>query len=171
MLLVQLLFCLFADNTGIFQPVQAFRAFIEDRTGLDGSDLGSRLAQLFQILNAAKDKRIQALDEQVAAFPYVNGKLFDEALLIPDFSPAMREALFDACALDWSAISPAIFGSLLQSIMDDKARRDQGAYYTSEETILKRIKPLFLDELRAEFDKVKSNKNRLFEFHKKLRLL
>ena len=79
MLLVQLLFCLFADNTGIFQPAQAFRAFIEDRTGLDGSDLGSRLALLFQILNTAEDKRSRALDEQMAAFPYVNGKLFDEA--------------------------------------------------------------------------------------------
>ncbi|WP_372827158.1 class I SAM-dependent DNA methyltransferase, partial [Polaromonas sp.] len=88
-----------------------------------------------------------------------------------DFSAAMREALLDACALDWSAISPAIFGSLFQSIMDDKARRNLGAHYTSEENILKLIKPLFLDELWTEFHKVKSNKNRLFEFHKKLRLL
>ena len=170
-LLVRLLFCLFADDTGIFQPAQAFRAFIEERTAADGSDLGSRLAQLFQILNTAEARRSQALDEQVAAFPYVNGKLFDENLPMADFSPAMREALLDACALDWSAISPAIFGSLFQSIMDDKARRNLGAHYTSEENILKLIKPLFLDELWAEFGRVKSNKNRLFEFHKKLRLL
>jgi hypothetical protein len=170
-LLVRLLFCLFADDTGIFQPAQAFRAFIEERTAADGSDLGSRLGQLFQILNTAEDKRSKALDEQVAAFPYVNGKLFDEPLPMADFSAAMREALLDACALDWSAISPAIFGSLFQSIMDDKARRNLGAHYTSEENILKLIKPLFLDELWAEFGKVKSNKNRLFEFHKKLRTL
>ena len=170
-LLVRLLFCLFADDTGIFQPAQAFRAFIEERTAPDGSDVGSRLAQLFQILNTAEARRSQALDEQVAAFPYVNGKLFDEPLPMADFSPAMREALLDACALDWSAISPAIFGSLFQSIMDDKARRNLGAHYTSEENILKLIKPLFLDALWAEFGKVKSNKNRLFEFHKKLRLL
>lgn len=170
-LLVRLLFCLFADDTGIFQPAQSFRAFIEERTATDGSDLGARLAQLFQILNTAEAKRSQALDEQVAAFPYVNGKLFDEPLPMADFSPAMREALLDACALDWSAISPAIFGSLFQSIMDDKARRNLGAHYTSEENILKLIKPLFLDALWAEFGKVKSNKNRLFEFHKKLRLL
>jgi len=179
-LLVRLLFCLFADDTGIFQPAQAFRAFIEERTADDGSDLGSRLGQLFQILNTAdgagsvgnhENKRSKALDEQVAAFPYVNGKLFDEPLPMADFSAAMREALLDACALDWSAISPAIFGSLFQSIMDDKARRNLGAHYTSEENILKLIKPLFLDELRAEFAKVKGNKNRLFEFHKKLRLL
>jgi hypothetical protein len=179
-LLVRLLFCLFADDTGIFQPAQAFRAFIEERTALDGSDLGSRLGQLFQILNTPdgagsvgnhENKRSQALDEQVAAFPYVNGRLFDEPLPMADFSAAMREALLDACALDWSAISPAIFGSLFQSIMDDKARRNLGAHYTSEENILKLIKPLFLDELWAEFGKVKNNKNRLFEFHKKLRTL
>lgn len=170
-LLVRLLFCLFADDTGIFQPAQAFRAFIEDRTAADASDLGSRLGQLFQTLNTPEDKRSKVLDEQVAAFPYVNGKLFEEPLPMADFTAAMREALLDACALDWSAISPAIFGSLFQSIMDDKARRNLGAHYTSEENILKLIKPLFLDDLWAEFAKVKSNKNRLFEFHKKLRTL
>ncbi|MDD5324315.1 MAG: class I SAM-dependent DNA methyltransferase, partial [Polaromonas sp.] len=170
-LLVRLLFCLFADDTGIFQPAQSFRTFIEERTSTDGSDLGSRLGQLFQVLNTDDGKRSKALDEQVAAFPYVNGKLFEEPLPMADFTSAMREALLDACALDWSAISPAIFGSLFQSIMDDKARRNLGAHYTSEENILKLIKPLFLDELWAEFEKVKGNKNRLFEFHKKLRLL
>ena len=170
-LLVRLLFCLFADDTGIFQPAQAFRTFVEERTSADGSDLGARLAQLFQTLNAEESARSKALDEQVAAFPYVNGKLFDEPLPMAEFTRAMREALLDACALDWSAISPAIFGSLFQSIMDDKARRNLGAHYTSEENILKLIKPLFLDELWAEFHKVKGNKNRLFEFHKKLRLL
>lgn len=180
LLLVRVLFCLFADDTGIFQPAQAFRAFIEERTAADGSDLGAQLAHLFQVLNTPDgaggvgntvNKRSQALDEQLATFPYINGKLFEEPLPMADFSAAMREALLDACALDWSAISPAIFGSLFQSIMDEKARRNLGAHYTSEENILKLIKPLFLDELRAEFEKVKSNRNRLFEFHKKLRLL
>lgn len=171
LLLVRLLFCLFADDTGIFQPAQVFRTFVEERTSADGSDLGSRLAQLFQTLNTEESKRSKALDEQVAAFPYVNGKLFEESLPMADFTAAMREALLDACALDWSAISPAIFGSLFQSIMDDKARRNLGAHYTSEENILKLIKPLFLDDLWAEFEKVKSNRNKLFEFHKKLRLL
>ena len=170
-LLVRLLFCLFADDTGIFQPAQSFRTFIEERTSADGSDLGSRLGQLFQVLNTPEDKRSKALDEQLAAFQYVNGKLFEEPLPMADFTSAMREALLDTCALDWSAISPAIFGSLFQSIMDDKARRNLGAHYTSEENILKLIKPLFLDELWAEFAKVKNNRNRLFEFHKKLRTL
>jgi hypothetical protein len=170
-LLVRLLFCLFADDTGIFQPAQALSMFIEERTAIDGSDLGARLAQLFQVLNTPEEKRSKALDEQLAAFPYINGKLFAESLPMADFSSAMREALLDACALDWSAISPAIFGSLFQSIMDEKARRNLGAHYTSEENILKLIKPLFLDALWAEFEKVKSNKNKLFEFHKKLRTL
>ncbi len=171
MLLVRLLFCLFADDTGIFQPAQSFRSFIEERTGQDGSDLGPRIAQMFQVLNTAENKRSKALDEQLAAFPYVNGKLFEEALHMADFNAAMREALLDACALDWSAISPAIFGSLFQSIMDEKARRNLGAHYTSEENILKLIKPLFLDELWAEFHKIKGNRNRLFDFHKRLRTL
>lgn len=170
-LLVRLLFCLFADDTGIFQPAQALRQFIEERTSEDGSDLGPRLAQLFQVLNTPEDKRSKNLDEQLAAFPYINGKLFEEPLPLADFNATMRTALLDACALDWSAISPAIFGSLFQSIMDEKARRNLGAHYTSEENILKLIRPLFLDALWAEFHKVKGNKNRLFDFHKKLRHL
>ena len=170
-LLVRVLFCLFADDTGIFQPAQAFRALVEERTASDGSDLGARLAQLFQVLNTAQDKRSKALDEQLAVFPCINGKLFEEPLPMADFTAAMREALLDACALDWSAISPAIFGSLFQSIMDEQARRNLGAHYTSEENILKLIGPLFLDDLRAEFGRVKGNRNRLFEFHKKLRTL
>ncbi len=170
-LLVRLLFCLFAEDTGIFQPASAFRAWIEERTAPDGSDLGPQLAQLFQVLNTPENKRPKMLDEQSAAFPYVNGKLFEEMLPIASFDLAMREALLDCCALDWSSISPAIFGALFQSIMDAKARRNIGAHYTSEENILKLIQPLFLDALWEEFNRVKGNKNKLFEFHKKLRTL
>ena len=170
-LLVRLLFCLFADDTGIFQPAQAFRDWVEERTAPDGSDLGPRLGQLFQVLNTPEQQRSKNIDEQLGQFAYVNGRLFEETLPMADFSTAMREALLDACALDWSAISPAIFGSLFQSIMDDKARRNLGAHYTSEANILKLIKPLFLDELHAEFESVKVNRNKLLEFHKKLRQL
>ena len=170
-LLVRLLFCLFADDTGIFQPAQSFRDLVEERTAPDGSDLGPRLGQLFQVLNTVDSQRNKNIDEQLGQFAYINGKLFEETLPMADFSTAMREALLDACALDWSAISPAIFGSLFQSIMDDKARRNLGAHYTSEANILKLIKPLFLDELQAEFERVKGNRNKLFEFHKKLRQL
>lgn len=171
LLLVRLLFCLFADDTGIFQPAQSWRAWLEERTAVDGSDLGPQLAALFQVLNTPEEKRSAKLDEQLRAFPYVNGRLFAEMLPLAAFDAAMREQLLDASALDWSVISPAIFGAMFQSISDDKARRALGAHYTSEENILKVIKPLFLDELRAEFERAKRHRNRLFEFHKKLRSL
>lgn len=170
-LLVRLLFSLFAEDTGIFQPAGSFRIWLEERTAADGTDLGPQLAQFFQTLNTPEDKRSKNLDEQLAAFPYVNGKLFEETLPIAAFDAAMREALLDCCALDWAAISPAIFGALFQSIMDDKARRNLGAHYTSEENILKLIKPLFLDALGAEFQRVRNNRNKLFDFHKTLRTL
>ena len=144
---------------------------MEERTREDGTDLGAQLAQLFQVLNTPPDERAKTLDEQLAAFSYVNGKLFEETPPMASFDSKMRNTLLDCCALDWSTISPAIFGALFQSISDDKARRNLGAHYTSEENILKLIKPLFLDELWAEFHKVKANKNKLFEFHKKLRTL
>lgn len=178
-LLVRLLFCMFADDTGIF-TAQSFRSYIEERTAADGSDLGSQLAHVFQVLNTpdgaggpdnTQNKRSARLDEQLTAFPYINGKLFAEVLPMADFDTAMREALLDACALDWSRISPAVFGALFQSIMDADARRNLGAHYTSEENILKLIGPLFLDQLRAEFQRVKGNRARLLEFHKKLRTL
>lgn len=169
-LLVRLLFCLFADDTGIFE-LQSFRDLIEQRTGEDGADLGSRLAELFQVLNTESARRQRNLDPQLAAFPYVNGQVFAEPLPIAQFDSAMRQALLDCCALNWAAISPAIFGAMFQSVMDAKARRNLGAHYTSEANILKLIKPLFLDELRAEFVRVKGNKTRLLEFHKRLRQL
>jgi type I restriction-modification system DNA methylase subunit len=168
--LVRLLFCLFAEDTGIFER-QQFRDYIEERTGEDGSDLAHHISTLFQVLNTPREKRLKNLDEQLAAFPYVNGKLFEEMLPTAGFDSAMRQELLNCCALDWSRISPAIFGSLFQSIMDKAARRNLGAHYTSEENILKLIKPLFLDALWEEFEKIKQNKNKLFEFHKKLRRL
>ena len=171
LLLVRLLFCLFADDTGIFQPAQSFQEWLDSRTAEDGSDLGGKLAEAFQVLNTPQEKRLKHRDEQLAAFPYVNGKLFQETLPIAAFDSAMRETLLDACALDWGKISPAIFGGLFQSIMDAKARRNLGAHYTSEANILKLIKPLFLDELWAEFQRIRHNRNKLFDFHKRLRQL
>jgi hypothetical protein len=170
-LLVRVLFCLFADDTGIFQPAYSFRDWVDERTDVDGSDLGSKLAHLFQVLNTPDDKRPRTLDQQLRAFAYVNGKLFEEALPLADFDSKMRETLLECCDLDWSAISPAIFGALFQSIMDSTARRNLGAHYTSEDNILKVIKPLFLDDLWAEFKKVSGNKQKLAQFHAKLREL
>ena len=165
--LVRLLFCLFADDTGIFEK-DTFKEFIEVKTNEDGSDLGAWLAQYFQVLNTPNDKRLKNLDEHLAAFPYVNGKLFEEPLPIAAFNARMREILLECSALDWGKISPAIFGSMFQSVMNPEERRNLGAHYTSEKNILKLIKPLFLDELKEEFAKVNSNKNKLKEFHQKL---
>ena len=168
--LVRLLFCLFAEDTGIFQR-QQFQEYIRDKTAEDGSDLAAHLAQLFEVLNTPKEKRFKNLDEHLAAFEYINGKLFEEHLPTASFDAKMRNQLLDCCALNWSRVSPAIFGSLFQSVMDKEARRNHGAHYTSEANILKLIKPLFLDDLRSEFESVKSQPKRLTEFHDKLRKL
>jgi hypothetical protein len=165
--LVRILFCLFAEDTTIFEK-QQFQDYIEDRTAEDGSDLASKIQELFQVLNTAKEKRFKNLDEQLNDFPYVNGKLFEEILPMASFDSKMRQALLECCYIDWSKISPAIFGSMFQSVMNPKERRNIGAHYTSESNILKLIKPLFLDELWAEFETVKGNKNKLPEFHKKI---
>ncbi|MFZ4725245.1 MAG: DNA methyltransferase [Paludibacter sp.] len=168
--LVRILFIMFAEDTTIFNK-QQFQDFIEQRTNEDGSDLASKLQELFQVLNTPKEKRFKNLDEQLADFPYVNGKLFEENLPTASFDKNMRQALLDSCYIDWSKISPAIFGSMFQSVMNPTERRNLGAHYTSETNILKLIKPLFLDDLWREFESIKDNKNRLPEFHKKLSTL
>ena len=168
--LVRILFLLFAEDTTIFEK-QQFQEYLELRTAEDGSDLASKLQELFQVLNTAKENRFKNLDEQLADFPYVNGKLFEENLPTASFDTKMRQALLDCCYIDWSQISPAIFGSMFQSVMNPKERRNLGAHYTSETNILKLIKPLFLDELWKEFESIKDNKNKLPEFHKKLSTL
>jgi hypothetical protein len=169
-LLVRLLFCLFADDTGIFQR-HAFHELVAQRTSEDGANLGQWLAQLFQVLNTADDKRQKTLDAQLTEFPYVNGKLFEEPLPMAAFDTRMRKLLLDASGLDWSRISPAIFGSMFQSVMDAKARRNLGAHYTSEKNILKLIGPLFLDGLKAELDKAGNDGKKLAQLHRKLATL
>lgn len=168
--LVRILFLLFAEDTTIFEK-QQFQEYIEQRTNIDGSDLAAKLQELFQVLNTPKEKRFKNLDEQLADFPYVNGKLFEENLPTASFDSKMRQALLECSYIDWSKISPAIFGSMFQSVMNPKERRNLGAHYTSETNILKLIKPLFLDELWATFESIKDNKNKLPEFHKKLSTL
>lgn len=171
--LVRIVFCLFADDTGIFEPRDIFLDFIESRTSEDGADLGPWLTQLFQVLDTPENERVATLDEDFARFPYVNGDLFDGLLRAPSFDSVMRIALLNACRFDWSNIPPAIFGALFQSVMDKKQRRAQGAHYTTEKNILKVIEPLFLEDLRAEFKRIRSRKDKgrrtaLFDFQQKL---
>jgi hypothetical protein len=168
--LVRILFLLFAEDTTIFNK-QQFQDYLEQRTSEDGSDLAAKLQELFQVLNTPKENRFKNLDDQLFDFPYVNGKLYEEILPTASFDTKMRRALLDCCYIDWSLISPAIFGSMFQSVMNPKERRNLGAHYTSETNILKLIKPLFLDELWKEFENIKDNKNKLPDFHKKLSTL
>jgi hypothetical protein len=119
------------------------------------------------VLNTPPDKRQKTLDEQLAAFAYINGKLFEEMLPNAAFDSAMRQELLNCCALDWSRISPAIFGSLFQSIMDKAARRNLGAHYTRRKHS-QTHQTAFLDKLREELKKSNTHKP-LLEFHKKIK--
>lgn len=170
--LVRILFCMFADDTGIFER-DIFKQLIENRTREDGSDTGSWLTQLFEVLNTPLDKRYKTLDEDLAAFPYINGSLFDKTVPIPSFDSKMRQALLDCCYYTWNGVSPAIFGSLFQCVANKEKRRTLGEHYTTEKNIMKTISPLFLDDLKAEFAKLKNDKStsknaRLKEFQRKL---
>ncbi|CAD5928904.1 class I SAM-dependent DNA methyltransferase [Planktothrix agardhii] len=165
--LVRLLFCMFADDTGIFNK-GIFWEYIDLHTKEDGSDLAMHIASIFQILNTSKEKRLKNLDENLAQFPYVNGKLFEEPLQPAAFDKQMREILLKACAFDWGKISPAIFGSMFQAVMNQTERRNLGVHYTSEKNIQKLIKPLFLDDLYIECEKAKGSKGKLETLHKKI---
>lgn len=172
-LLVRLIFCLFADDTGIFDPRDIFLTLIKDRTREDGSDIGPWLSHLFDVLNTPENRRQQNLDDDLKKFPYVNGDLFRERLPTAAFDAPMRALLIEACEFNWSAVSPAIFGALFQSVMSARERRAQGAHYTTERNILKVIEPLFLDALRAEFVQLKARRDNgrrraLEAFHERL---
>ena len=166
--LVRLLFCMFADDTGIFNNKGIFWEYIDLHTKEDGSDLAMHIASIFHILNTSDEKRLKNLDENLAQFPYVNGKLFEETVKPATFDKPMREMLLKACAFDWGKISPAIFGSMFQAVMNQTERRNLGAHYTSEKNIQKLIKPLFLDDLYTEFEKAKGSKGKLETLHKKI---
>jgi len=157
-LLVRLLFILFADDTGIFERKDQFLTFLEQRTCPDGRDLGRWLGELFQVLDTPPGQRQRGLDADLAEFPYINGDLFRERIDMPAFDNAMRDMLLDASIFDWGEVSPAIFGSLFESVIDSVAQRKKGAHYTPEEAILKVIGPLFLDGLRAEFERLNALK-------------
>ena len=157
--LVRTVFCLFADDTGIFDTRDVFSDFVETRTSEDGADLGALMTELFQVLDTPEGARIATRDEDLLRFPFVNGRLFEGSLRIPAFDAAMRGLVLEACNFDWSDISPAIFGALFQSVMDPDERRAQGAHYTTERNILKVIEPLFMDDLRAEFARLKGRRD------------
>ncbi len=163
-LLVRVLFCLFAEDTGIFDR-NAFQMYLEDHTQEDGADVGPAMIQLFRVLNTPADQRQSNLRDELAALPYVNGDLFAEFLGFPAFNRDMRNSLIAATRFDWSQISPAIFGALFQAVMEPVERRKIGAHYTSERDILKLIGPLFLDELKESLAKAGRDRRKLRKLH------
>lgn len=187
-LLVRLLFCLFADDTHLFHVENAFQDAVK-ATNTAGDDLGGKLQRLFKRLdtdtrdtNKAKQsaQRTDGAYAYLLNFPYVNGQLFSKTIEICDFDAESRKALLSCCDLDWSAISPDIFGTLFQHIMhwDDEAsvgktkkRRDFGAHYTSERNIRRAIDPLFVDDLKSELSQARGDAKKLDSFIKKLQIL
>jgi hypothetical protein len=152
--LIRILFLNFGDDTRMWKytPDGLFGSFIQD-TYPDGTGLGGRIQELFQVLNTPRDKRPSTLSPSLVDFPYVNGGLFSEQLPIFSFTADMREALIATTSYDWSNISPAIFGAMFQTVKDKADRRESGEFYTSEKAIMRVISPLFLDGLNARLQK------------------
>jgi hypothetical protein len=165
--MVRILFLLFADDTALWTR-DLFRDLLRNRTSSDGADLGMWTGHLFAVLDTPEGSRSTILDEELAEFPYVNGGLFRARIEPPDTNRSIRDRLLEAAEFDWSRISPAIFGSIFQSVMDKKSRRALGAHYTSEANILKLIGPLFLDSLDEELQRCGNSQRRLAAFHDRL---
>jgi hypothetical protein len=166
-LLLRILFCLFAQDTGIFIQ-HAFCHYVVNRTASDGTDLGVHLARLFDVLNTPPENRQKHLDRTLALFPYINGELFAESFVFADFNRDMRNALLVCAHFDWSQISPAILGSLFHAVREPRERRQFGSHYTNERDILKVVRSLFLDELWAEFERAKASRSDLKRFHERI---
>ena len=174
MLCVRLVFCLYAEDAGIFGHKSMFGEYLKS---FKAKDLRRALLSLFQVLDQKIDERDEYLEENLATFPYVNGGLFtEEDRLIPQLTQQIKELLVmhASSEFDWSEISPTIFGAIFESTLNPETRRSGGMHYTTIENIHKVIDPLFMDELKAEFKKAKATKaerlrnEKLFNFQKKL---
>ena len=155
-LCVRIVFCLYAEDAGIFTRDQ-FHDFL---VIYEAKDLRRALRDLFEVLNTHKEKRSKYLQEELATFPYTNGGLFEEEIEIPQFTEELKETLLQNASLDfdWSEISPTIFGAVFESTLNPETRRSGGMHYTSIENIHKVIDPLFLNDLRNELDEILEEK-------------
>ena len=171
-LCVRIVFCLYAEDAGVFSHDQ-FHDFL---VRYDAEDLRRALKDLFEVLNTPKDKRSRYLKDDLKAFPYTNGGLFEEVIEIPQFTEDLKQTLLQNASLDfdWSEISPTIFGAVFESTLNPETRRSGGMHYTSIENIHKVIDPLFLNNLRSELDEIleekveKQRKRKLSEYQMKL---
>ena len=152
--LTRLLFCFYAEDTGIFKADQ-FYDVIDRTTNIDGSDVDGTLFELFEVLDLPEfSAERSAKPTHLSAFPYVNGSLFEYQFAIPEFDARTRRILLECARLSWAEINPDIFGSMFQAVIDPEQRGSLGQHYTSVSNIMKVIQPLFLDELRVELDTV-----------------
>ena len=151
--ITRLLFCFFAEDTGIF-AVNLFTNFIKQFTKEDGSDLGEMLGQAFQVMNVPNKERSEELTKEINQFPYVNGGLFASDIPIPKMGYKARKIIIECGDLDWKDINPDIFGSMIQAVVNPDVRAKEGMHYTSVPNIMKVINPLFMDDLRAEYKKL-----------------
>lgn len=168
--LTRLLFCYFAEDSDIFTD-NIFTHSISSHTQANGSDVGIYLDRLFEVFNTDDKDRDSSLPEYLKAFPYVNGGLFRDKFTIPTFTMKSRNILLEIGSLDWSAINPDIFGSMIQAVVKDEYRGDMGMHYTSVPNIMKVMQPLFLDELYEEFKNTKGNTKKLNLLHLRLQNL
>ncbi len=171
--LTRLIFCFFADDTGIFGKNNLLHGLLKNHANPDGSNLNQVFSTLFDTLNT--ENRSSRLPQHYADFAYINGDLFSESISIPYFDENLYNLVVECNDLDWSEISPAIFGSMFQSVLDidstdnsDDKRREFGAHYTSEKNILKVVNSLFLQDLRDEFAKCSKDKPRAIRLYDRL---
>ncbi|MCD8052817.1 MAG: hypothetical protein LUF00_01970 [Lachnospiraceae bacterium] len=160
-LLVRLLLCFFAGDTGVFSEGAFFAYLSQGR--VDGSDLAARLNRLFLVLAGQK-----TAEEELQDFPVISPFLFGEEIPERETDAALRLLLLNCREIPWGELSPAIFGAMFQEIMNQQDRREWGAYYTSEENIHKVIDPLFLEDLQRERESCRGNRRRLAAFQRKL---
>lgn len=157
-LCVRLVFCLYAEDAGVFGKHDMFHDYLAQ---FDSSFMRMALVQLFEVLNTPADKRSKYLNPTLAAFPYTNGGLFAEEIDIPQFTDELRDTLLQHASLDfdWSEISPTIFGGVFESTLNPETRRSGGMHYTSIENIHKVIDPLFYNDLQAAFESCNEETN------------
>ena len=151
--ITRLLFCFFAEDTGIFEE-NLFTDFIRRFTKEDGSDLSELIGAAFRVMNVDKKDRSEDLPHEINAFPYVNGGLFATDIPIPKMGRKARKIVIESGELDWKDINPDIFGSMIQAVVNPDVRAKEGMHYTSVPNIMKVINPLFMDDLRAEYKKL-----------------
>ena len=167
--MARLIFCFFAEDTGIFNGDDLFTATVQQMSKPDGSDTHMIIAELFRSMNTPIAARKAAnIPRWADVFPYVNGHLFSGALDVPRFTRRARAYLLQAGNLDWRAINPDIFGSMIQSVASEEERSDAGLHYTSVPNILKVLNPLFLDDLRRQLDEAGDSPRKLLNLRKRL---